>query len=226
MTLVPVNGCQFSGSFRWQPRSNAALVKAFDLDDAKSRFLVLETGYITASGAPPENRLVEAATSNFPLNAGSSIRTGTGSIWTGKMVFSRGAIGATGCRPHFCDPLLSFHPVCGRRALLREPVQKAEHNIFVCGVLILRRQTHRRARQQHEQTSEPAGEFGGVGPLSLFLRREAMNLKSVLGPKLWPTPTTVEIESQPADFLRAPPRNDGYRRMSVSSSLCYSAQRQ
>jgi hypothetical protein len=47
-------------------------VTEFDLDDSKSRFLVLETGYryITAPGAPLENRLIEAATSNFPLNAG------------------------------------------------------------------------------------------------------------------------------------------------------------
>src|SRR5580658_5492359 len=47
-------------------------VTEFDLDDSKSRFLVLETGYryITAPGAPPETRLVEAATSNFPLQAG------------------------------------------------------------------------------------------------------------------------------------------------------------
>ncbi len=47
-------------------------VTTFDLDDSKQRFLVLETGYryITAPGAPPENRLVEAATSNFPLAAG------------------------------------------------------------------------------------------------------------------------------------------------------------
>ena len=47
-------------------------VTDFDLDDAKSRLLVLETGYryVISPGAPPENRLVEAATSNFPLKAG------------------------------------------------------------------------------------------------------------------------------------------------------------
>jgi len=47
-------------------------VKAFDLDDAKSRFLVLEAGYryITAPNAPSENRMLLAATSNFPLSAG------------------------------------------------------------------------------------------------------------------------------------------------------------
>jgi len=47
-------------------------VTSFDLDDAKSRFLVLDVGYryITAPGAAPENRMLVAATSNFPLSAG------------------------------------------------------------------------------------------------------------------------------------------------------------
>lgn len=47
-------------------------VTKFDLDDTKSRFLVLETGYryITAPSAPPENRMLTAATLNFPLTAG------------------------------------------------------------------------------------------------------------------------------------------------------------
>jgi uncharacterized protein DUF2490 len=47
-------------------------VTKFDLDDTKSRFLILETGYryITAPGAPPENRMLTAATLNFPLTAG------------------------------------------------------------------------------------------------------------------------------------------------------------
>jgi hypothetical protein len=46
-------------------------VTKFDLDNTKSRFLVLETGYgyITAPDAPPENRLLTAATFNFPLGA-------------------------------------------------------------------------------------------------------------------------------------------------------------
>jgi hypothetical protein len=47
-------------------------ITAFDLDDSKARFLVLETGYryITAPGAPPEDRMIEAATINFPAGAG------------------------------------------------------------------------------------------------------------------------------------------------------------
>jgi len=47
-------------------------VTVFDLDDSKSRALVLEAGYryLTAPGAAPEERMVVAATSNFPLKAG------------------------------------------------------------------------------------------------------------------------------------------------------------
>jgi hypothetical protein len=47
-------------------------VTVFDLDDSKSRALALEVGYryIVAPGAPPENRVVLAATSNFPMKAG------------------------------------------------------------------------------------------------------------------------------------------------------------
>jgi hypothetical protein len=50
-------------------------VRAFDLDDSKSRFLVLEAGYryITAPGAPSENRMLVAVTSNFPLKARFSL---------------------------------------------------------------------------------------------------------------------------------------------------------
>ena len=49
-------------------------IKSFDLDHAKSRFLVLEAGYryITAPDAPSENRMQVAVTSNFPLRAGFS----------------------------------------------------------------------------------------------------------------------------------------------------------
>lgn len=47
-------------------------VKEFDLDDSKSRFLVLESGYryISAPDDPSKTRLVEAATANLPLRAG------------------------------------------------------------------------------------------------------------------------------------------------------------
>jgi hypothetical protein len=50
-------------------------IKSFDLDDSKSRLLVLEMGYryITAPDAPSENRMLVAVTSNFPLKAGFSL---------------------------------------------------------------------------------------------------------------------------------------------------------
>jgi len=58
--------------FYLKPLIKLKKVTSFDLDDAKSRFFILETGYryITAPGAPPENRMIMAATFHFPLNAG------------------------------------------------------------------------------------------------------------------------------------------------------------
>jgi hypothetical protein len=46
-------------------------MRAFDLDDAKSRIFVLETGYryVGAPDTPAENRMLTAATFNFPLRA-------------------------------------------------------------------------------------------------------------------------------------------------------------
>jgi uncharacterized protein DUF2490 len=47
-------------------------VTVLDLDDSKSRAMVLEAGYrhITMPGAPSEERIVVAATSHFPIKAG------------------------------------------------------------------------------------------------------------------------------------------------------------
>ena len=58
--------------FYLKPLVKLKRVKTFDLDDSKSRALVLEAGYryITAPGAPTEERMVLAATSHFPLAAG------------------------------------------------------------------------------------------------------------------------------------------------------------
>jgi hypothetical protein len=46
-------------------------ITTFDLDDAKSRALVLETGYrsVTAPSAPRENRMETIATFHFPMKA-------------------------------------------------------------------------------------------------------------------------------------------------------------
>jgi hypothetical protein len=53
--------------FYRRPLIKLKKVTEFDLDDSKSRLLVLETGYryINAPNAPPETRLVEAATSKL-----------------------------------------------------------------------------------------------------------------------------------------------------------------
>ena len=56
-----------------KPLATLKMMRAFDLDDAKSRFFVLETGYryIGAPDTPTTNRMITAATFNFPLKAGS-----------------------------------------------------------------------------------------------------------------------------------------------------------
>jgi uncharacterized protein DUF2490 len=58
--------------FYLKPLIKLKHVTAFDLDDSKSRALVLEAGYryITTPGAQPENRMLVALTSNFPMKAG------------------------------------------------------------------------------------------------------------------------------------------------------------
>ena len=60
-----------SVQFYLKPLIKLKKVTVFDLDDSKSRFLVLETGYryITAPNSPSENRIITAATANFPLKA-------------------------------------------------------------------------------------------------------------------------------------------------------------
>ncbi len=58
--------------FYMKPLLKLKEVTAFDLNDAKSRFLVWEAGffYVTEPNSLPENRMVVATTSNFPLKAG------------------------------------------------------------------------------------------------------------------------------------------------------------
>lgn len=58
-----------SVQFYLKPLLKLKNVSTFDLDDSKSRALVLEAGYryIIAPDAPPENRMLAAATANFPL---------------------------------------------------------------------------------------------------------------------------------------------------------------
>jgi hypothetical protein len=58
--------------FYLRPLLRLKQVTVFDLDDAKSRPLVLESGYriIAKPDTPPENRALEAVTFQFPLVAG------------------------------------------------------------------------------------------------------------------------------------------------------------
>jgi hypothetical protein len=57
--------------FYLKPLIKLKHVTAFDLDDSKSRALVVEVGYryIDEPNAPTENRMVLAVTSNFPMKA-------------------------------------------------------------------------------------------------------------------------------------------------------------
>ena len=58
-----------------KPLATLKKMRAFDLDNAKSRFLVLETGYryIGEPDTPTENRVLTSATFNFPMKAGFSM---------------------------------------------------------------------------------------------------------------------------------------------------------
>ena len=58
-----------------KPLAKLKEMKTFDLDDAKSRFFALEAGYryIGAPNTPTENRMLTAATFNFPMKAGFSL---------------------------------------------------------------------------------------------------------------------------------------------------------
>lgn len=61
-----------SVQFYLKPLVKLKKVTTFDLDDSKSRFLILEGGYryIAAPDSPPENRVLVAATVNLPLPVG------------------------------------------------------------------------------------------------------------------------------------------------------------
>jgi len=154
-----------------------------DLDDTRSRFLVLETGYryLTAPGAAPENRMLTAVTFNLPLAAGIRLsdRNRADLDWKNGIFTWRYRNNVT--RTNFCDPLRSLHPVCRRRALLREPVWQMEYHCSLCGFSLPCAKTCAiqlllRAREQHRQTPKPAGECGGAGSLCLLFSRKAVNL--------------------------------------------------
>lgn len=61
-----------SAQFYLKPLLRLKKVTEFDLDDAKPRPLVLESGYrhVTTPGAPPTNRMEDALTFHLPLKAG------------------------------------------------------------------------------------------------------------------------------------------------------------
>ena len=96
-------------------------VTKFDLDDTKSRFLVLETGYryITDPDAPPENRLLTAATLNFPFSAGFHVsdRNRVDLDWENG-IFTWRYREQIDCRTDFFGLFLRPDPVRGWRRIL------------------------------------------------------------------------------------------------------------
>lgn len=78
--------------FYLKPLIRLKNVTTFDLDDSKSRALVVEAGYryIDEPNAPAENRMVLAVTSNFPLRYGfhMSDRNRADLDWKKKDVFT------------------------------------------------------------------------------------------------------------------------------------------
>jgi len=58
-----------------KPLATLKKVRSFDLDDAKARFFVLESGYryVVAPDTPTENRMLMSVTFNFPMKAGFSM---------------------------------------------------------------------------------------------------------------------------------------------------------
>jgi hypothetical protein len=64
-----------SVQFYLRPLIKLEHVRAFDLDESKSRFLIVETGYryISTPGTASTDRMEAIATLNFPLSAGFAI---------------------------------------------------------------------------------------------------------------------------------------------------------
>jgi hypothetical protein len=94
-------------------------ITAFDLNDEKSRFLVLETGYryVIAPDAPVDNRMETVATFNFPLSAGFHLadRNRADLDWKGGKFYWR--YGAD-----LFHLFLPLDPVYRGRTVLHEPV--------------------------------------------------------------------------------------------------------
>lgn len=159
-------------------------VAAFDLNDAKTRFLVLETGYryLTAPDAAPTNRLETIVTSNFPTGAGFYIsdRNRADIDWKSGNFGWRYRNRLTVNRPtRVFAPHLPLDPLRGRRTVLHEPVRQMGHYCSLCGCIVslkqaLRTQHLLRAREQHRQEAKSTDEFNRARSLSLFLRREEM----------------------------------------------------
>jgi len=112
--------------FYLKPLIKLQHVTLFNLDDSKSRPLVLESGYriVTAPDTPVENRLSEVATFHFPLMAGILLSDGNtadldwqneSSTWRyhNKLTLERSL------------PIHSYHPI---PYIAVEPFYESQHN--------------------------------------------------------------------------------------------------
>ena len=120
-----------SMQFYLKPILTLKRITEFDLDDSKSRPLVLEGGYryITAPNEATTNRFEPVLTSHFPLKAGFLVsdRNRADLDWKSGSFTWRYRNKLNG-RTDLCGSLLSFHSLRCSRALLRGTVQKVEHD--------------------------------------------------------------------------------------------------
>jgi hypothetical protein len=167
-------------------------VTTFDLDDTRSRFLVLETGYryITAPRAAPENRMLTAVTFNLPVGAGIRLsdRNRADLDWKNGIFNWRYrnklSLGRT-----FAIRSYHFIPYVAAEPYYESPYGKWSTTALYVGSMFpvgkhVQFKLLLRAREQHRQTPKPAGECGGAGSLRLLFPGKVVNL-AVLSAGPW-----------------------------------------
>ena len=164
--------------FYLKPLIRLQRVTIFDLDDSKSRPLVLESGYriIHRTNTDPENRATEVATFNFPLAAGvliSDQNTFDFDWQNGNFTWRYHNKLSTQETNHF-DPFLPPHPIHRSRTLLRKPAPQMERHRPLRGLPIPYWQAHcaqplLRARKRHRQKTKPIKQLHRSGPPVVFL---------------------------------------------------------
>jgi len=163
-------------------------VTLLDLDDAKSRPLVLESGYrlITAPNTPNENRLQEAATFRFPLFAQIllSDRNRFDLDWKNGSSTWRYRNKLT---PERTFAIRSYHfiPYVAAEPFYESQYSKWSNHRSLCGILIRGRETRPiqsllSVRERHGQKAKPAESL--CGSCSLPLLFSAKMIRGQLNP--------------------------------------------